>query len=63
MELTLQSDITGCVKNVNCCYYGQLVFEDPIFCMSIRVGDLVTLRSYLDRGTAFCCIPNIYIVS
>ena len=29
--------------------------------MNIRVGDLVTVRTYLDGDITVCCNPNIYI--
>ena len=62
-ELTLQCDKRKMTKNLNWWNYSQHVFEGPDYCMNICVGGLVTLRTYLDAGTAVCCIPDLYILS
>jgi len=48
-------------KNANSWIYSHFVFESPDCSMNISVGYLVTLRTYLDGGTAVCCNPNINI--
>ena len=56
----IYQDVT---KSVNWWNYGQLVFEGLDWNLNITLGDLVTIRTYLDGDSALRWIANLYILS